>query len=88
MTGIENRVRAIVADALQAPPAYIRVETSLFEGVYRIASALEGSYGIRFPIGALELWTDVADVVIATERAIEEALALVAEHQAQRGSAA
>lgn len=76
---VEARVRTIVADVLRALPGNVRPETKLLAGVVdwgqirSIAHKIEKTFGVRFGAYEPELWVDVADIVVATERAIAAA---------------
>lgn len=73
---IESRVRTIVACVLDVDPANITPATVLFEGVigertiYRIGLHIECAFNIYFSAREPERWTDVADVILAVERAV------------------
>jgi len=85
---IEARVCTIIAEAIDAPPEFVRPETALrlgdhdigWHGLYEIADRLGRDYGIHFDLGAADIWTTVTDVIVATEQ-------LVATKAAQRSAA-
>jgi acyl carrier protein len=73
---VEDHVRSIVATVLDAPPDFIRPETSLrlgdlgWKGMLQITLEIEHKFGIELPIEVPNTWTTVADIVLATEAAI------------------
>jgi acyl carrier protein len=92
---VEFRVRTVIAAELKLTPAETRPETRLtiaelgWRRLYAIADRIERGFGIRFDLGAADLWLSVADVVAATERAIARDAALAAAAAAaRRGRAA
>jgi acyl carrier protein len=78
---VEDRVRTIIARVLQVAPENIRPEGLLSLSVISrvkmrtIAHRIEIDYDVTLAADAYELWTTVADVVSATERAIAADLA-------------
>jgi acyl carrier protein len=76
---IEARVRTVIADVLDAPPELVRPETSLsladlgWKGFLMITLEIEHEFGVAMPVEVPNGWTSVADVIMATERAIAAA---------------
>jgi acyl carrier protein len=76
---IETRVRTVIADVLDAPPELVRPETSLsladlgWKGFLMITLEIEHEFRVAMPVEVPNGWTSVADVIMATERAIAQA---------------
>lgn len=75
---VELHVRTVIAIGINAAPENIRPSTMLRAGeisdgqMLAIARVLERDLGIAFPRLAYIGWTTVADVVDATERALDQ----------------
>jgi acyl carrier protein len=84
---VEQIVCAVVARELGVQARHVKPQTQLslgdlgWKGFLLITIELERRLGIELPIEVPNTWTDVGDVILATEHAIAKSAAIVAQRK-------